>query len=108
MSDTFCLSTLPSQAGQGHKDYGDLAETALAELCENTDWVDGLWLYCHSGCGPGKNVTCGGLNNARNRVQSCIRLAISLGAGVVLPPVTARRESQLGHTDADIVCPELW
>lgn len=47
----------------------------LSQLCESTAWVEGLWIQCHVG-----NIV-GGLNNARNRLQTCIRLAIDAGAG---------------------------
>ncbi|KAB5536048.1 hypothetical protein GE09DRAFT_910615, partial [Coniochaeta sp. 2T2.1] len=79
----------------------------LAHLCHQTNWTEGLWLYCHSGCGPEKASICGGLNNARNRVQTCLRLAISIGAGVVVPHVTARLQ-KLNNVDASIACPDIW
>lgn len=47
-------------------------------------------LYCHSGCGADQLSLCGGLAEARNRVQTCIRLAIDAGAGadggLIIPP----------------------
>lgn len=50
--------------------------TNLSKLCSKTTWTEGLWLHCHSFCGENNTSICGGLNNARNRVQTCLRLAI--------------------------------
>ncbi len=86
----------------------DPADAALSRLCGQTRWNDGLWLHCHSGCGPESTSICGGLNNARNRVQACVRLAISIGAGVVVPHVTTRDEKSLGQLNIGVVCPEAW
>lgn len=84
------------------------ADDTLKGLCRQTQWTDGLWLTCHSHCGPNKTSICGGVNNARNRVQTCLRLAISVGAGVIIPHVTTRVESQIELTDNTIVCPDVW
>ncbi|KAJ3953916.1 hypothetical protein N0V92_009604 [Colletotrichum tropicale] len=78
------------------------------ETCNKTQWTDGLWLSCHSDCGPNKKSICGGLNNARNRLQICLRLAIDIGAGVSFPYVTKRNEGAWAETDANITCPDVW
>ncbi|KAG9237060.1 hypothetical protein BJ875DRAFT_350158, partial [Amylocarpus encephaloides] len=80
----------------------------LLDLCNEAEWVEGLWLHCHSGCGVNHTSICGGLNNARNRVQTCIRLAIDAGAGVIIPSATARDENELVHTDGTTVCPNVF
>jgi hypothetical protein len=82
----------------------------LRNLCDNTEWTEGLWLSCHSACGPGKESVCGGLNNARNRIQSCLRLAIDAGAGLVLPTMLARSEETLGPHDGavELCTSKLW
>ncbi|EQB58368.1 hypothetical protein CGLO_01397 [Colletotrichum gloeosporioides Cg-14] len=54
----------------------DDADLALMETCNKTRWTDGLWLSCHSDCGPNKTSICGGLNNARNRLQISTILAV--------------------------------
>lgn len=59
----------------------------LQQLCRETSWTQGLWLQCNSYCGPAETAWCGGLNNARNRFQSCLRLAIDAGAGLIIPQI---------------------
>ncbi|KAG4427511.1 hypothetical protein IFR05_017006 [Cadophora sp. M221] len=81
----------------------------LTPLCRQTKWTEGLWLHCHSYCGPEKTSVCGGLNNARNRIQTCIRLAIDAGAGLILPSATERDEDHLVKTNGAVrVCPEVF
>lgn len=63
---------------------------SLRHVCDTTDWTEGLWLHCHNRAGPSKTSIKGGLSNARNRIQTCLRLAISAGAGViVIPPLSS-------------------
>ncbi|KAH8684801.1 hypothetical protein BGZ60DRAFT_367092 [Tricladium varicosporioides] len=81
----------------------------LPELCNKTKWTEGLWLHCHNGCGENKLSMCGGLNNARNRVQTCLRLAIDAGSGIIMTPVANRAEEQLSNTNGKTFCPEnFW
>jgi hypothetical protein len=96
--------------GQGLENFEISAPTTdtLRELCQQTQWVDGLWLHCHSYCGANHTSACGGLNNARNRIQTCIRLAIDAGVGLILPSVTARDEKNLLHTDDKTVCTDMF
>ncbi|KAI0132984.1 hypothetical protein BJ170DRAFT_563887, partial [Xylariales sp. AK1849] len=82
--------------------------TSLSVLCDKTAWTEGLWLQCHSGCGENKTSFCGGLTNARNRIQTCIRLAIDAGASVIIPSVTTRAEDDLLNTNQRSVCPNEW
>ena len=111
--DTHSLDTVPVAATDipldDHASTAlDPADAALSQLCGQTRWTDGLWLHCHSGCGPEETSICGGLNNARNRLQTCVRLAISIGAGVAVPHVTTRSETSLNLLDTGVVCPEAW
>ena len=87
-----------------------ISKSSLRKLCDDTMWTEGLWLSCHSHCGPGEDALCGGLNNARCRLQTCIRLAIDAGAGLVLPTFMTRSETTLGpHDGNDEVCAsEFW
>jgi hypothetical protein len=80
----------------------------LAQLCQETDWREGLWLQCHSRCGENGTSICGGLNNARNRIQTCLRLAIDAGSGLILPSTTVRDEKALVNTNVKSVCPETF
>jgi hypothetical protein len=87
-----------------------ISKRSLRKLCDDTTWTEGLWLSCHSHCGPGEEAICGGLNNARCRLQTCIRLAIDAGAGLILPKFMTRSETTLGpHDGSDEVCAaEFW
>lgn len=73
---------------------------ALRQLCKSTSWRPGLWIQCHNG------YMIGGLNNARNRVQTCLRMAIDAGAGIVLPPIALRDSQHLKNlkTNQALVC----
>ncbi len=74
--------TQPSFPVQLQRGTASTAAGNLRQLCDRTVWIEGLWLQCHIG-----NIV-GGLNNARNRLQTCLRLAIDAGAtGMVLPPI---------------------
>jgi hypothetical protein len=53
-------------------------------------------LYSH--CGDNGTSVCGGLNNARNRIQTCVRLAIDAGMGLILPSAMTRDEAKLTNT----------
>ncbi|KFY95880.1 hypothetical protein V498_03063 [Pseudogymnoascus sp. VKM F-4517 (FW-2822)] len=68
---------------------------ALRSLCNEAEWTEGLWLQCHSGVGPSKTAMSGGLSNLRTRMQTCVRLAISAGAGVIIPTFATRDDSDL-------------
>jgi hypothetical protein len=82
--------------------------TSLSKLCSKTTWTEGLWLHCHSFCGENNTSICGGLNNARNRVQTCLRLAIDAGAGIIIPSATTRDEENLLKTDSKTVCADMF
>ncbi|TVY82666.1 hypothetical protein LSUE1_G002011 [Lachnellula suecica] len=84
------------------------AFNGLLDLCKQTNWTEGLWVHCHSNCGEKKLSVCGGLNNARNRIQTCLRLAIDTGAGIIIPSATARNEENLVQTDDKTVCPNVF
>ncbi|KAE9366216.1 hypothetical protein N431DRAFT_495958 [Stipitochalara longipes BDJ] len=81
---------------------------ALNNLCSKTKWTEGLWLHCHSYCGENKTSACGGLNNARNRIQTCLRLAIDIGAGTIIPSVTWRNEDDLANTGSYTACADRF
>jgi hypothetical protein len=87
-----------------------ILKSSLRKLCDDTIWTEGLWLSCHSHCGLDEEAICGGLNNARSRLQTCIRLAIDAGAGLVLPTFMTRSETTLRpHDGSDEVCAgEFW
>ncbi|TVY26153.1 hypothetical protein LHYA1_G005379 [Lachnellula hyalina] len=80
----------------------------LLHLCKETNWTDGLWVQCHSNCGDNSTSMCGGLNNARNRVQTCLRLAIDTGAGMIIPSATTRDENDLVNTNDKTVCADFF
>lgn len=104
------------------EEAGELTGGALShlqDLCDSTLWRPDLSLHCHSRCGPDKTSFCGGLNNARDRLQTCLRLAIDAGATTVfIPSIAARSESALWTIDPSavaedvgkpiVLCPEAW
>lgn len=116
------LSTTPGagmSAAQETEDFARYPFSHLQDLCSRTAWTPHLALHCHSKCGPDKSSFCGGLNNARDRLQTCVRLAIDAGATTVLvPSIAARSESALWTVDPSavtedvgtpvILCSEAW
>ncbi|KAL3423533.1 hypothetical protein PVAG01_05280 [Phlyctema vagabunda] len=75
----------------------------LRQLCEQTKWTDGLWIHCHSWSpedSEGKQSIGGGLNNIRSRLQTCVRVAIDAGGGVIIPSVSVRNETNM-RVDSD-------
>lgn len=84
----------------------------LRSLCETTTFQPGLYLQCHSWCGPNSTSICGGLNNARNRIQTCLRLALDLGSGIILPTVQSHRNTEnfvdYGDTTDNTLCPDVY
>ncbi|POS77678.1 hypothetical protein DHEL01_v203933 [Diaporthe helianthi] len=80
----------------------------LQSLCSDTEWTPNLWLHCHKGCGPNGTSLCGGLNNARNRITSCLRMAIDAGAGLILPPIVMRGEDLEVHPGGKEQCADTW
>lgn len=114
-------STLEADIGaaQVTEDFAQHSFSHLQDLCSRTAWRPHLALHCHSNCGPDKSSFCGGLNNARDRLQTCVRLAIDAGANTVfIPSIAARSESALWTVDPSavtedvgtpvILCSEAW
>ncbi|RDW63529.1 hypothetical protein BP6252_11074 [Coleophoma cylindrospora] len=80
----------------------------LRALCDKADWTPGLWIHCHSGAGPNGTAMNGGLNNARNRLQTCLRLAIDTGAGLIIGTTMTRDPKNLVNTSDLEVCPDTF
>ncbi|TGO23087.1 hypothetical protein BPAE_0144g00070 [Botrytis paeoniae] len=91
---------------------GEYKFPALRSLCETTTFQPGLYLQCHSWCGPNSTSICGGLNNARSRIQTCLRLALDLGSGIILPTVQSHRNTEnvvdYGDTTDNTLCPDVY
>jgi GDP-fucose protein O-fucosyltransferase len=83
------------------------ARSHLKTLCNKTTWIDGLWLRCDSHYRPNQDFMCGGFN-ARNRLQSCIRLAIDAGANLIIPKVATLSEASPKSTNNEAVDPSLF
>ncbi|KAK8106480.1 hypothetical protein PG999_009839 [Apiospora kogelbergensis] len=79
----------PPPVSQKQKDSG-LGH--LSSLCRDTPWNPNITLHCHSSCGADQLSLCGGLAEARNRIHTCIRLAIDAGAGgaLIIPPIVMK------------------
>lgn len=80
----------------------------LQDLCSETDWTPNLWLHCHKFCGPNGTSLCGGLNNARNRITSCLRMAIDAGAGLIIAPVAMRGDDLEVDPRGKQHCADTW
>lgn len=98
-------------------DLPDLPD--LRALCARTSWDANLAIHCHSRCGPHQDAICGGLNNARDRLQTCLRLAVDAGATtVVIPALAPRSEKTLAmvnpaavpgaEDEAVELCADAW
>lgn len=97
----------PHAAGVAGSTHLDLPH--LQELCHATNWTEGLWLRCAGLCGPTESAWCGGLNNDRTRLQSCLRLAIDAGAGAIIPQVWLRGVGTANVQQyGDNSCAENW
>lgn len=85
-----------SQGEQVAKEQQTLHLPELRALCARTRWNPDLAVHCHSRCGPNQTSFCGGINNARDRLQTCLRLAVDAGATtIVIPSLAARSEKRL-------------
>lgn len=116
-------SSQQEPAGEGGQQH--LPETTwnlpdLGALCARTSWNPNLALHCHSRCGRNQSSFCGGISNARDRLQTCLRLALDAGATtIVLPSLAVRSETRLatinpaavnGTAETEIVerCADAW
>lgn len=101
---------LPGHAGGGGgggEPVPDLPHTR--KLCGETRWTEGLSLWCHSACGSDRKSFCGGLTNARSRLQTCVRWAIDAGATeVVVPHVVGRRADYQVDAFGGLLCSDEW
>lgn len=84
-------TSLSHEPANDHSWHSETESNELTSLCDRTHWTEGLWLQCHSYSGTNNIAIAGGLNNARNRIQTCIRLAIDAGASLILPPIATKR-----------------
>lgn len=81
----------------------------LEAVCKSTTWKPGLWLSCQAECGPNSTSFCMGLNNARSRIQTCLRMAIDAGAGAIIPHIAARDPNHLENVHTQVeYCPSIW
>ncbi|CAG8949526.1 hypothetical protein HYFRA_00007758 [Hymenoscyphus fraxineus] len=79
-----------------HSDHSEEVVTSndLTILCDQTQWTQGLWLQCTQDGQINATAIAGGLNNAGNRLQTCIRLAIDAGAGLIFPHIKLHRNTE--------------
>lgn len=81
----------------------------IQKLCSKTQWTDGLTLWCHSACGNNRRSFCGGLTNARSRLQTCVRWAIDAGASeLVVPHVVGRMSNNQVDAFGNLICADEW
>ena len=65
--------------------------SALAQVCNRTEWVSNRWFSC--------DRMEGGIGNIRDEVLTCLRYAIAGGAGLVMPSLRLRGEVAIGEED---------
>lgn len=104
LSTLLAVSSPPARLGAKRILELHIPSSSLRQLCRGSQWRSGLWLQCHSG------HMIGGLNNARNRIQTCVRLAIDAGTGVILPPISLRDSTALKNlrTDSLVCSSSFW
>ncbi|KAI9641988.1 hypothetical protein NHQ30_009858 [Ciborinia camelliae] len=105
------------EGGDNEEEENDI-ETELGEVdgppslqsfCESITFQPGLYLQCHSWVGPNSTSISGGLNNARNRIQTCLRLALDLGSGIIIPTIQTQRHAEAPSTYSDeAVCADVY
>lgn len=105
--------TTTSSAGHSGANPGTgssvLSLPHLKDLCRKTQWIEGLWIQCTSYCGASQTAWCGGLNNARTRFQTCLRVAIDAGAGVIIPQILLRGVGEANVNDfGQDACADDW
>lgn len=115
------FTSTPSSHGADNLTTADQGSpSTLDALCSQTAWRPNLAFHCSSRCGPDRTSICGGLNNARDRLQTCVRLAIDAGATtLVVPSLAARSELRVATIDPSqvpggeeeppvVLCPDAW
>lgn len=86
----------PSSHPKGPEKEEGLSLPELRALCTRIQWDRNLAVHCHSRCGRNQTSFCGGINNARDRLQTCLRLGIDAGATtIVIPSLAARSEKRI-------------
>lgn len=93
--------------------YGNVAGVPklphTRKLCSETEWTEGLSIWCHSACGNNRKSFCGGLTNARSRLQTCVRWAIDVGATeIIVPHVVGRRANFQVDAFGGLICSDEW
>ncbi|KAH7346260.1 hypothetical protein BKA65DRAFT_477475 [Rhexocercosporidium sp. MPI-PUGE-AT-0058] len=76
-----------SSAIQDDFDYG-----YIADMCDEQEWDDSIVFECQN--------LIGGIGNLRQEVLHCIRYAIDAGAGLVLPVIHLRQDSDLSNLES--------
>ncbi|KUJ13919.1 uncharacterized protein LY89DRAFT_150577 [Mollisia scopiformis] len=73
-------------------DYPPVHSSAIKAVCAATQWNESLVFTCDD------NV--GGIGHVRNSILNCVRFSIAAGAGLVLPRISVRNDSDISiiHT----------
>lgn len=103
-------TSISKEPANDHSWHSETVTNELTSLCDRTHWKEGLWIQCHSYSGTNNTAIAGGLNNARNRIQTCIRLAIDAGASLILPPIATERydENPSQFSNEEECLDEFW
>lgn len=70
-----------------HEIDGSFDGLGIAQVCENNTWTNDLYLSCDS--------PAGGVGNVKNAHLTCIRLAIEMGAELILPGIIPRSDKDI-------------
>lgn len=63
-------------------DFDPIASEAIKNVCDGTEWNNGLVFTC--------DESVGGVASVRNSILNCVRYSISAGAALVLPNIVLR------------------
>jgi hypothetical protein len=74
-----------------HEADGAFDGSSIAELCGRKQWTPGIFLSCES--------PPAGLGNVKNAHLNCIRIAIEMGAELILPGIIKRDDRNIAWTN---------
>jgi hypothetical protein len=80
-----------------HEVDGAINGSSIADLCNRQQWTPGLFLSCES--------PPGGVGNVKNAHLNCIRIAIEIGAELILPGIIKRNDQDISVTTPNAKAP---
>ncbi|KAB5536650.1 hypothetical protein GE09DRAFT_1140763 [Coniochaeta sp. 2T2.1] len=80
-----------------HEIDGRFDGSSIAELCKSKTWTPGLFLSCDS--------PAGGVGTVKNAHLNCFRLAIEMGAELILPGIIRRNDKNIADVSPNAKAP---